>query len=126
MDNISKEKESKQECEQDYAQEKEIFLELYKQNRQEEEESRQKSWCLWLKAGDKNTVFFHNIMKIRRDGNQIEKIQVDGQEVKGIEEIKKATHNHYKSLLSTINQQVDSEEFLQQIKKKSTSSKTKN
>ena len=53
-------------------------MDLYKQNRLEEEEIRQKSKCLWLKAGDKNTAFFHNNLKIRRAGNQIEKIQVEG------------------------------------------------
>lgn len=57
-------------------------------------------------------------MKIRRPRNQIEKIQVEGQEIRGIEEIKKEAHNHYKNLLSASHQQVDSEEFLQQIKKK--------
>jgi len=75
---MSKEKENKQDSEQEYVHEKEVFLDLYKQNRQEEEESRQKSRCLWLKAGDKNTVFFHNNLKIRRAGNQIDKIQVEG------------------------------------------------
>jgi len=112
MDNICKEKESKEESKQDYLQEKEIFLEIYKQNRKEEEESRLKSRCLWLKSGDKNTTFFHNTMKIRRSRNQIEQIQVDGQEIKGSKEIKNAAHKHFKELLSTSDQQVVNEEIL--------------
>jgi len=94
LENWSKEKENLQHIEQEHALEKEIFLELYKQNRQVEEEIRQKTRCLWLKVGDKNTAFFHNNLKIRRVGNQIYKIQVEGQEIKEMEEIKKTAHNY--------------------------------
>lgn len=59
-----------------------------------------KSRILWLKASDKNTSFFHNTMKIRRARNQIEKIQVESQEVKGVEELKKTAYQHIKNLLS--------------------------
>ena len=104
---MNKEKENKQDREQEYMHEKEFFLDLYKQNRQEEEESREKSRCLWLKAGDKNIAFFHNNLKIRRAGNQIDKIQVEGREIRGMEETKKATHNYYKNLISIGDQQVD-------------------
>ena len=38
MDNIQIEKESKEEEKQDYLREKEIFLEIYRENRKEEEE----------------------------------------------------------------------------------------
>ena len=79
-------------------------MEIYKQNSKEEEEIRLKSKCLWLKSGDKNTTFFHNTMKIRSARNQIEQIQVDGQERKGVEEIKIATHKHFKKLLTTSDQ----------------------
>ena len=57
-------------------------MELYRQNRHEEEELRQKSRCLWLKAGDTNTSFFHNNLKLIRAGNQINKILAEGKEVK--------------------------------------------
>ena len=56
-------------------------------------------------------------MKIRRARNQIEKIKVEGKKIRRVEEIKKAAHNHYKSFLSARDQQVDSVEFLQKIKK---------
>lgn len=100
-DNLCKEKENKEESKQDHIQEKEIYLEIYKQNRKEEEKSRLKSRCLWLKSGDKNTTFFHNTMKIMRSKNHIEHIQVNGQVIKGVEAIKNATHQHFKELLST-------------------------
>ena len=72
MDIMQIEKESKEEGKQDYLRVKEFFWEIYKENRKEEEEARMKSTSLWLKAGDKNTSFFHNTMKIRRERNQIE------------------------------------------------------
>eukprot|EP00253_Pinus_taeda_P015816 PITA_15816 len=102
---------------------KEDFRKLIKEsweteNRQEEEEIRQKSRCIWLKAGDKNTAFFHNNLKIRRVGNQIDKIQVDGKEIKEREKIKEAAHNYFKNLLSAGDQRVDSIDFLQQINSK--------
>jgi len=90
MDNIQIGKEGEEECKQDYLREKEIFWEIYREDKKEEEELRLKSRSLWLKAGDKNTYFFHNSMKIRRARNQIEKIQLENQEVKGAEELKKS------------------------------------
>lgn len=52
-----------------------------------------------LRAHNQNTAFFHNNLKLRRVGNQIDKIQVEGQEIKGREEIKEAAHKYYKNLL---------------------------
>jgi len=76
-----------------------------------------KSRCLWLKSGDKNTTFFNNSMKIRRARSQIEQIQVDEQEIKGAEDLKIATHNYFKDLLTTNEHQVVNEDFLQHINK---------
>lgn len=77
-----------------------------------------KSRNLWLKARDKNTTFFHNSMKVRRARNQIDKIQVENQEIKGVEEIKKAAHKHFKFLLSATEETAEYEEILQHTKKK--------
>ena len=55
MEQWNQEKEDNQHTKEDQSQENEMFRELYRQNRVEEEEQRQKSRCLWLKAGDKNT-----------------------------------------------------------------------
>jgi len=67
--------------------------------------------------------FFHNSMKIRRARNQIDQIKFDGQEIKGLEELKIETHNHFKELLIANEQQVDNEYFLQNIQKKLVMSK---
>lgn len=72
---MSKEKENQQDSEEEHVQEKEIFMDLYKQIRLDEEEIKQKSRCLWLKVGDTNTTFFHNNLKIRRPGNQSKKFK---------------------------------------------------
>ena len=117
MDSIQIEKESKEEDKQDYLREKEIFWEIYKENRKEEEEAKLNSRSLWLKVGDKNTSFFHNTIKIRRARNQIEKIQVDGQDVKGTEGLKRAAHKHFKNLLSAREETAEYKSFLQHTKK---------
>ena len=118
MDNIQEEKENKEEDKQDYLKENELFWEIYRQNREEEEELRLKSRCLGLKAGDKNIAFFHNTMRIKRAKNQIDQIKLDGQEIKGVEEIKKVAHNHFKELLTANEQPADNEDFLHHIQKK--------
>ena len=88
MENLQGANENKEEDKEDHLQEKELFWEIYRENRKEEEQVRLKSRSLWLKAGDKNTTFFHNSMKMRKARNQIDKIQVDEQEIKGVEELK--------------------------------------
>lgn len=57
-------------------------------------------------------------MQIIRARNQIDKIQVDGQEIKGAEEIKKAAHNHFKNLLTTNEETTDHDNILEHTPKK--------
>jgi len=79
---------------------------------------RLKSRSLWLKAGDKNTTFFHNSMKIRRARNQIDNIQIEGQEIRGAVELKKEAHKHFKNLLIANGERADFETFLQHVPNK--------
>eukprot|EP00253_Pinus_taeda_P013228 PITA_13228 len=120
MESWHKEKEQTQYTAEDLEKEKNLYKELYQRNRVEEEEQRMKSRCLWLKAGDKNTSFFHNNVKIRRASNQIDKIEVEGRELKEQEEIKNAAFNHFKALLLADSQQNDSDAFLSVIESKIT------
>jgi len=99
-----------------------MYRNLYRQNRVEEEEQRQKSRCLWLRAGDKNTSFFHNNIKLKRAGNQIDKIVADGKEINDQEGIKEAALSHFKSLLTAALQPSDSTDFLRSVKSKITDS----
>lgn len=85
----------------------------------EEEEWRLKSKSLWLKAGDKNTTFFHNTTRIKRIKNHIDRIKdSEGKEVRGQEEIKKEAFRYYKNLLSSSAANSEYEEFLQHTPKK--------
>eukprot|EP00253_Pinus_taeda_P001849 PITA_01849 len=84
----------------------------------EEEEKRQKSRCLWLRAGDKNTSFFHNSLKLRHARNQVDKILVEGKEISDKEGIKEAAYRHFQSLLSADPQSPDNMDFLRPIEKK--------
>eukprot|EP00253_Pinus_taeda_P021522 PITA_21522 len=99
-------------------QENEKYRELYRQNRVEEEEQRQKSRCLWLRAGDKSTSFFQNNFKLRRAGNQIDKILAEGKEINDQEGIKEAAPRHFQSLLSADPQSSDNTDFLRPIESK--------
>lgn len=95
-----------------------MHRELYRQNRVEEEEQRQKSRCLWLRAGYKNTSFFHNNIKLKHAGNQIDKIVAEEKEISDQEGIKEAAHRHFQSLLSAVPQSSDIMDFLRPVESK--------
>eukprot|EP00253_Pinus_taeda_P026690 PITA_26690 len=114
----NQEKESVQDTEEDQMKENELYKELYKQNRMEEEEQRQKSRCLWLKSGDKNTSFFHNSLKLRRVGNNIERITVEGRVLIEQVEIKEATSRHFQTLLTADPHYLENPDFLNIIENK--------
>eukprot|EP00253_Pinus_taeda_P023598 PITA_23598 len=118
LEQWNQEKESTQYTEEDQSKENKMYKELYRQNGSEEEEQRQKSRCLWLRAGDKNTSFFHNSLKLRRTGNQIEKIMAEGKDISDQEEIKEAAYRHFKSLLSADSQTHDNADLLRPIENK--------
>ena len=65
----------------------------------EEEEARLKSRCLWLKAGDQNTKFFHNQCKERNRKNTIKEItSKEGVQISDMEEIKTEIKNYFEDL----------------------------
>eukprot|EP00253_Pinus_taeda_P010854 PITA_10854 len=108
----NQEKECAQDTEEDQWKKNELYKELYKQNRMEEEEQRQKSRCLWLNSGDKNTSFFHNSLKLRRAGNNIERIKVEDRVLTDQEEIKDAASRHFQTLLTTDPNYLENLDFL--------------
>lgn len=66
----------------------------------EEEYLRLKSHSLWLKAGERNTSFFHKQAQVRKCTNSISKTK-DGSNIhKDNANIKKATSLHFKSMYS--------------------------
>jgi len=66
----------------------------------EEENWRLKSRNLWLKAGDKNTAFFHKQAQARKCFNTISEIKEDNNTHKDFEDIKKAAFSHFQNLYS--------------------------
>eukprot|EP00253_Pinus_taeda_P002562 PITA_02562 len=74
-------------------------------DRTEEEHWRIKSRSLWLKAGDRNTSFFHRQYRVRLSRNHISEIIIaEGHVCKGINKIKEAVESHYRSLYTASNQ----------------------
>jgi exonuclease III len=67
--------------------------------RREEEYWRLKSRSLWLKAGDRNTSYFHRQYRARLSRNHIAEIKTgDGQVCKGFNQVKAAAESHFKNL----------------------------
>ncbi|XP_077252938.1 uncharacterized protein LOC143892304 [Tasmannia lanceolata] len=70
---------------------------------QEEISWRQKSRVNWLKEGDKNTAYFHNMASARRRNNRIEALEVKGSLSFTKEAITKEIVDYYRSLYSAEN-----------------------
>jgi len=56
----------------------------------------------WVKEGDANSKFFHNIMSNRRRRNYLHLIHVDGVPVEGVQNIRTAVRNHFSSHYSAL------------------------
>jgi hypothetical protein len=88
-----------------------LHRKLHAACREEEDYWRQKSRSLWLKAGDKNTNFFHKQAEARKQFNSVKEIHSQNQIVNDFESIKQAAHLHFKGIYtedstSGIHQQV--------------------
>lgn len=64
----------------------------------EEVSFRQRSRCLWLKDGDRNTKFFHQVANAHRQMNLISRMRVNGRELVNEEEIKGGIVDFYQNL----------------------------
>eukprot|EP00253_Pinus_taeda_P005179 PITA_05179 len=71
----------------------------YQAFRTEEEYWRLKSRSLWLKAGDRNTSYFHKQYRARLSRNHIVEIKtMEGQVCKGFDQVKAAAEAHFRNL----------------------------
>ena len=61
---------------------------------------RQKLRALWLKAGNRNTKFFHSVANTHRKFNTMSFVVVDGVQYDAFPNMKFAIYNFYKSLFS--------------------------
>jgi len=64
----------------------------------EEDYWRKKYRSLWLKAGDKNTTYFHKQDEARIEVNSVKEIHLQDQVVFEFKGIKKFSHNHFKEI----------------------------
>lgn len=72
--------------------------------KQEETIWRQSCGAMWLKEGDKNTIFFHNKASQRRKVNEIKKIKDDkGHWWRGEDNIERAFINYFSDLFASSN-----------------------
>ena len=63
---------------------------------------RQKSWVQWLESGDRNTAFFHSMIKNQRNRKRIVSLLTPvGVHTKGEEEAKIEAICYFKSLLGS-------------------------
>ncbi|KAL8503202.1 hypothetical protein ACS0TY_022089 [Phlomoides rotata] len=57
----------------------------------------QKARCSWIKEGDCNSRFFHNYINMKRRRNNILGLQVNGEWVEEVLEVKKGVFDHFHS-----------------------------
>ncbi|GKV11786.1 hypothetical protein SLEP1_g23006 [Rubroshorea leprosula] len=76
------------------------FLDLWKNMKIQESMWQQKSRKMWLKEGDANSKFFHRSVKGRWRRNEINSIQIMGDQCRGVNEIKEGVMNYFKGLFS--------------------------
>eukprot|EP00253_Pinus_taeda_P010882 PITA_10882 len=93
----NQEKESVQDTEEDEMKKNELYKELYKQNQMEEEEQS---------------------LKLRRAGNNIERITVEGRILTEQVEIKEAASRHFQTLLTADPHYLENPDFLNIIENK--------
>ena len=93
-------------------QEKEVSRNLQTILHKEEEEAYLKSRCLWLKAGDQNTKYFHNQCKEGNRKNTIKDIIYEkGVQISGSEEIKTEIKNHFEDIYTKEEEDAQEEEL---------------
>eukprot|EP00253_Pinus_taeda_P013620 PITA_13620 len=118
LEDLQVEMEEKDISAMDLDNEKTTQRKTYNSFRIEEEYWRIKSRSLWLKAGDKNTKYFHRQYRARLSRNHIAKIITSrGQVCRGFDQIKEVVVNHFQNLLSADKEgsEEDVEEFLTNI-----------
>lgn len=64
----------------------------------EEISYRQRSRCLWLKDGDRNTKYFHHMANAHRRVNQVGKLWVNGVLLSSEEEVREGIVGFYQHL----------------------------
>ncbi|KAG5613408.1 hypothetical protein H5410_024689 [Solanum commersonii] len=80
-----------------------LQLEIQQLAKAEETSWRQKSRCLWLKEGDRNTKYFQRIANSHKRYNHIDRLQVGDDLIEGKEQVKEVILDIYQELYSKAN-----------------------
>ncbi|KAL0462890.1 UNVERIFIED_CONTAM: LINE-1 reverse transcriptase [Sesamum latifolium] len=62
---------------------------------------RQKSNCKWLELGERNTKFFHSMVKKKRVKSRIHRILEEDEEITDPDQIKQSAADYFRNLLTT-------------------------
>eukprot|EP00253_Pinus_taeda_P017214 PITA_17214 len=113
--------EQKDYCHSKKFQEEELYNKLRKIKRQVEEKWRTKSRQVWLESGDKNTSFFHKQATARQVRNTITAI-TDNAGTHHVEQadIKEAAAEHFKDLLTEVQEEESYDDLLHHLHPKVT------
>ncbi|GKU90507.1 hypothetical protein SLEP1_g4496 [Rubroshorea leprosula] len=76
------------------------FLDLWKNMRIKKSMLQQKSRKMWLKERDANTKFYHRSVKGRWRRNRINSIQINGEQYRGVAEIREGAIRYFKGLFT--------------------------
>ncbi|GKV07422.1 hypothetical protein SLEP1_g19203 [Rubroshorea leprosula] len=76
------------------------FLNLWRNLKINERMWQQKSRKMWLKEGDANTRFFHRSVKGRWRRNEMNCIQIDGEQHTGVAQIKEEVVKYFKKMFT--------------------------
>ncbi|KAL0290583.1 UNVERIFIED_CONTAM: hypothetical protein Sradi_7046800 [Sesamum radiatum] len=83
----------------------------------ESEYWRQKSNCKWLEDGERNTKYFHSLVKKKRLKSTIHRIFEENQEISDPDQIKDSAARYFENLLSGISHRNDTPDFPFQFSK---------
>jgi len=74
---------------------RDLSVELHSLSRVHTSMNWQKARLNWVREGDANSKFFHNIMSLRQQRNSFHMVQVNGVQVEGVQNIRSAVLNHF-------------------------------
>jgi len=98
MDKIEREAQVRELQEEEWSRLDALRTQLWMWTARNERYWRQMSRCKWIKEGDRNTKYFHLAATMRRRRNQIDKLNIDGEEISDVKVIKAKINDYFRQL----------------------------